>query len=61
MDTVIINDQVLMEDRQVKTVREAEVIELAEKAITEAINRTDLHHLLALPERFWGVTRGLTQ
>jgi len=61
VDTVIINGEVLMENRVVKTVNEAEVIELAEKAIKDAINRTNLQHLLILPERFWGVTKGLSQ
>jgi hypothetical protein len=42
-------------------VNEAEVIKLAEKANEDAINRTNLQHLLTLPERFWGVTKGLSQ
>ena len=61
VDTVIIDGEVLMENRMVKTVNEAEVIKLAEKAIEEAIKRTNLQHLLTLPERFWGVTKGLSQ
>jgi cytosine/adenosine deaminase-related metal-dependent hydrolase len=61
VDTVIVNGKVLMENRQVKTVNEAEVIDLAEKAIANAIKRTNLQHLLTLPERFWGVTKGLSQ
>ena len=61
VDTVIVNGEVLMESRQVKTVNEAEVLELAEKAIADAIKRTNLQHLLTLPERFWGVTKGLSQ
>jgi len=61
VDTVIVNGEVLMESQQVKTVNEAEVLELAEKAIADAIKRTNLQHLLTLPERFWGVTKGLSQ
>jgi len=61
VDTVIINGEVLMENRQVKTVNEAEVIKLAEKTIEDAIKRTNLQHLLTLPEHFWGVTKGLSQ
>lgn len=61
VDTVIVDGEILMENRKVKTVNEAEVIELAEKAIARAIKRTNLQHLLTLPERFWGVTRGLSQ
>jgi cytosine/adenosine deaminase-related metal-dependent hydrolase len=61
VDTVIVNGDVLMENRIVKTVNEAEVIMLAEKAIRDAIERTNLQHLLTLPDRFWGVTKGLSQ
>ncbi len=61
VDTVIINGEVLMENRQVKTVNEAEVLKLAEKAIEDAIKRTNLQHLLTLPEGFWGATKGLSQ
>jgi steroid delta-isomerase-like uncharacterized protein len=61
VDTVIVNGEVLMENRQVKTVNEGEVIELAEKAIADAIKRMNLQHLLTLPERFWGVTNGAPQ
>ena len=49
-----------MEDRIVKTVDETEVIELAEKAIAKDIERTNLQHLLTLPDRFWNVTKGLS-
>ena len=61
VDTVIIDGEVLMENRRVNTVDEAEVIVLAERAIADAIERTSLQHLLTLPERFWGVTKGLSQ
>jgi 5-methylthioadenosine/S-adenosylhomocysteine deaminase len=61
VDTVIVNGEILMENRMVKTVNEAEVLEGAEKAIKDAIERTNLQHLLTLPERFWGVTKGLSQ
>jgi len=59
VDTVIVNGEVLMENRQVKTVNEAEVLRLAQKAIKNAIQRTNLHRLLTIPERFWGVSKGL--
>jgi 5-methylthioadenosine/S-adenosylhomocysteine deaminase len=61
VDTVIVDGQILMENRKVNTVNEAEVIELAEKAIADAIKRTNLQHLLTLPERFWGVSNGAPQ
>lgn len=59
VDTVIVDGEVLMENRLVKTVNENEVFELAEKAIDEALQRTNLQHLLTIPERFWGVTKGV--
>ncbi len=59
VDTVIINGEILMENRQVKTVKEAEVYELAQKAADDAFRRTGLLHLLEIPERFWGVSKGL--
>jgi 5-methylthioadenosine/S-adenosylhomocysteine deaminase len=59
VDTVIVNGQILMENRIVKTVDEASVLELAQKAAEEAMERTNLSHLLAIPEKFWGVSRGV--
>jgi cytosine/adenosine deaminase-related metal-dependent hydrolase len=58
VDTVIVNGRILMEGRQVKTVNEAEVLELAQKETEEALRRTDLEHLLLLPKGFWGKTKG---
>jgi 5-methylthioadenosine/S-adenosylhomocysteine deaminase len=59
VDTVIINGEVLMENQQVKTVNEAEVLTLAQQAIKKAVQRTNLQLLLTIPESFWGVTKGL--
>jgi 5-methylthioadenosine/S-adenosylhomocysteine deaminase len=59
VDTVIVNGEVLMERRQVKTVNEAEVLELAQKETDAALRRTHLEHLLAIPDRFWRVSRGV--
>ena len=59
VDTVIINGEVLMENRVVKTVDEAEVLRGAQRAIDIALGRTKLHHLLTLPELFWGVSKGI--
>lgn len=55
--TVIVDGQVLMLDRQVKTVDEARVLELADKELKAALDRTGLHHLVETPEGFWGETR----
>jgi len=59
VDTVIVNGQILMAKRHVRTVDEAEVLELAQKESEKALRRTRLTHLLALPDRFWKTTRGL--
>ena len=59
VDTVIINGEVLMENREVKTVDEAEVLRAAQKAIDTALDRTKLHHLLTIPDLFWGVSKGI--
>ncbi len=39
VDTVIVNGEILMENRQVKTVKESEVFELAQKAADDAFRR----------------------
>jgi len=57
VDTVIVNGEVLMEGRRVKTVDESRVLALARKEATEAIGRSELGGLLALPDGFWGVTK----
>ena len=59
VDTVIVNGEILMEGRRVRTVDEAEVLESAQKESDLAIQRTGLARLLAIPDRFWTVTRGL--
>jgi cytosine/adenosine deaminase-related metal-dependent hydrolase len=59
VDTVIVDGRVLMERREVKTVKVEEVLDLAQAETEAALRRTQLEHLLAIPERFWGVTRGL--
>jgi 5-methylthioadenosine/S-adenosylhomocysteine deaminase len=61
VDTVIVNGDVLMEGRRVTTVNEAAVLELAQRETELALKRTALEHLLAIPDRFWGVTRGLPE
>jgi cytosine/adenosine deaminase-related metal-dependent hydrolase len=54
VETVIVNGQVLMLDRQVNTVDVASVLELAQQEIDAALERTGLQHLVATPEGFWG-------
>jgi 5-methylthioadenosine/S-adenosylhomocysteine deaminase len=59
VDTVIVAGEVLMEGRKVKSVDEAEVLEFAQREAEKALKRTHLERLLAIPERFWNVTRGV--
>lgn len=53
VDTVIVDGEVLMENRVVKTVDEAEVLGMAEKTTEEMLDRTQLRGLLKVPEGFW--------
>jgi 5-methylthioadenosine/S-adenosylhomocysteine deaminase len=57
VDTVIVNGEILMEGRQVRTVNEAEVLELAQREAELAIKRTGLESLLAIPPKFWKATK----
>jgi cytosine/adenosine deaminase-related metal-dependent hydrolase len=57
VDTVIVNGRILMQQRVVNTVHEAEVLELAQRETEARLDRTHLRHLLDIPERFWGVSR----
>jgi len=57
VQTVIVNGEILMLDRQVRTVAESDVLEMAQREIQAALDRTGLHHLVATPEGFWGQTR----
>jgi 5-methylthioadenosine/S-adenosylhomocysteine deaminase len=59
VDTVIVDGKILMAERKVTTVDEAEVLNLAQKAMDEALERTGTKHLLGIPDRFWGVSKGL--
>lgn len=59
VQTVIVNGEVLMEKRAVTTVNEAEVPALAQKATEDTVTRTNLRHLVGIPDRFWGVSWGL--
>ena len=54
VDTVVIDGQILMESRQVKTVNELEVLEMAQQETELMLDRTGLRHTLELPDEFWG-------
>jgi len=54
VETVIVNGDVLMLERQVNTVNVADVLELAQTEIEAALERTGLQDLVATPDGFWG-------
>jgi hypothetical protein len=54
VDTVLVDGEILMENRSVKTVDEDEVLDTAQSAFETALQRTGLHGLTDLPDRFWG-------
>ena len=54
VETVIVGGEVLMLEREVLTVDEAEVLDLAQQEIRAALERTGLEHLVVTPESFWG-------
>ncbi|MFO8174036.1 MAG: amidohydrolase family protein [Gemmatimonadota bacterium] len=55
--TVLVNGQILMRDREVLTIDEGQVLEMAQRETEAALERTGLQHLVATPEGFWGATR----
>ncbi len=54
VETVIVNGEVLMLNRQVNTVDVAEVLALSQAEIEAALERTGLQNLVRTPEGFWG-------
>jgi 5-methylthioadenosine/S-adenosylhomocysteine deaminase len=57
VETVIVGGEVLMLEREVRTVDVDEVLALAQREIDAALERTGLEHLVATPEGFWGDRR----
>ena len=57
VDTVIIDGEILMENRVVKTVNEAEALETAQEEAEAAIGRSGLRGLLEYTDRYWGHSR----
>jgi cytosine/adenosine deaminase-related metal-dependent hydrolase len=55
--TVLVDGRILMRDRRVLSVDEAEVLELAQREAEAALRRTGLEHLVRTPEGFWGRSR----
>jgi 5-methylthioadenosine/S-adenosylhomocysteine deaminase len=57
VDTVLVDGQVLMQGRAVRTVDETEVMEAAQRETDAMLARIDGAGLLVPPERFWGHAR----
>lgn len=55
--TTIVNGKILMEDGQVTTVDETEVMERAQVATDCMLDRSGLRHLLASPAKLWNSAR----
>jgi len=59
VDSVIVDGKVLMENRQVKTVNEAWVLEQAQRVAEEVVESNDLGKYLEPAEGFWGSSKYL--
>ena len=57
VDTVLVDGQILMENRQVKSVDEEQVLLQAQSVMEKTLDRTGLRGMLDLPDRFWGHTK----
>jgi cytosine/adenosine deaminase-related metal-dependent hydrolase len=57
VDTVIVDGEVLMEGRVVRTVDEAEVLDAALAEVEAAIDRNDLRHLTEYTPGYWNRSR----
>ncbi len=55
--TVLVDGEVLMEDRVVKTVVEDDVLDLAQGELEAALDRNGLSHLAEYTEGYWGHSR----
>ena len=56
VSTTIVNGRVLMEDRQVLTVNEDEILEEVNEAAERMLDRSGLRHLTESPARLWGAS-----
>ncbi len=54
VNTTIVNGRILMEDRQVLTVSEADILEEVNEASERMFERSGLRHLTESPARMWG-------
>ena len=56
VSTTIVNGRILMEDRQVQTVNESEILEEVNEAAERMLDRSGLRHLTQAPARLWRVS-----
>jgi len=54
VDTVIVDGQILMENRKVLTVNESDVLDNAQHEVELILDRTGTRDLLSLSENYWG-------
>jgi cytosine/adenosine deaminase-related metal-dependent hydrolase len=54
VDTVIVDGEILMENRVVNTVNEDEVLERAQREIEAAVGRSGMKGLFETTEKYWG-------
>jgi len=54
---VIVDGEILMKNRTVKTVDEAEILERAQEEIEAAVGRSGLKGLFETTDRYWGHSR----
>ena len=57
VDTVLVNGEILMEGREVKTVDEDAIMDAAQREALKAIERTGLQSNLEIRPNFWGKSR----
>jgi cytosine/adenosine deaminase-related metal-dependent hydrolase len=57
VETVMVQGQILMEDRQVKTVNETEVLEWAQQQAEQTVKLFGLEPLLEPSTKYWGHSR----
>jgi cytosine/adenosine deaminase-related metal-dependent hydrolase len=57
VDTVIVDGEILMEDKKVKHVNEDEILEMADEQIELAVERSGLDRLYELTDSYWGKSR----
>ncbi|MCW4049010.1 MAG: amidohydrolase family protein [Candidatus Bathyarchaeota archaeon] len=57
VDTVIVDGKILMKNREVKTVDEAAILEMAQEEIEAAVERSGMKRLYETTDRYWGHSR----